>query len=127
MLAKQLEVESSSSVTTPGDNNDADKTFQYRDPDGEVEHYCGETACDVDEFYRRGGTSPGRIPTRPLTRKDDPKLARRADVDANDDGVPNMSTEMGASREIRRRATVSADGWSEGPDGLWRKSLDNAE
>ena len=27
----------------------------------------------------------------------------------------------------RRRATLSADGWSEGQDGLWRKSFENAE
>jgi hypothetical protein len=62
-----------------------------------------------------------------VTRKDDPKLAQWADADAEDDGVPDMSTEMGASRESRRRATLSADGWSEGQDGLWRKSFDDAE
>ena len=98
MLSQQLGMQSSSSVKTPGDNNDADKTFRYRDFDGEDEHHCEGTASYVDELYRRGGASPGRIPTSPLTRKDDPKLTRWADVDADDDGVPNMTTEMGASR-----------------------------
>ena len=34
--AKHLGLEGASSVKTPGDNNDADKTFRYRDLDGEA-------------------------------------------------------------------------------------------
>ena len=37
-----------------------------------------------------------------------------------------MSTSMESSRENRRRAMLSADGWSEGQDGLCRKSFDDA-
>ena len=60
-------------------------------------------------------------------RKVYPKLTQWADADADDDKVPDMSTEMSPSRENCRRATLSADGWSEGRDGLWRKSFENAE
>jgi hypothetical protein len=127
ILAQQLGMESSSSVKTPGDKNDADKTFRFRDLDGEGESYCEESASFVDELYRRSCASPGRIPTSPLTRKDDPKLAQWADADADDDRVPDMSTKMESSRESRRRATLGADGWLEGQDGLWRKSFENAE
>ena len=38
-----------------------------------------------------------------------------------------MSGEFAASRENRRRATLGAEGWIEGPDRLWRKSFGNAE
>ena len=38
-----------------------------------------------------------------------------------------MSEEMQVSRENRRRAELSADGWSEGTDSLWRKTFNNAE
>ena len=38
-----------------------------------------------------------------------------------------MSEEMQASRESRRRAALSVDGLSEGPDSLWRKGFDNAK
>ena len=62
-----------------------------------------------------------------MTRKDDPKFAQRVDIDGEDDEMPDMSREMGASRESRRRAALCADGWSEGSDILWRKSVDSAE
>ena len=61
-----------------------------------------------------------------LTRKDDPKLAQWADIDS-DDAAPDMSEELPASRESRRHAALDAEGLTEGPDGLWRKSVDNAE
>ena len=61
ILAQQLGMESSSSVKTPGDKNDADKTFRFRDLDGEGEDHCVEAALYVDELYRRGRASRGRI------------------------------------------------------------------
>ena len=36
ILAKHLGLEGASSAKTPGDKNDADKTFRYRDFDGEA-------------------------------------------------------------------------------------------
>ena len=35
ILARQLGMEGSSTVKTPGDKNDADNIFRYRDVDGE--------------------------------------------------------------------------------------------
>jgi hypothetical protein len=45
ILARQLSMENSSSVKTPGDKNDADKTFRYCDLDAEDECRSEETAC----------------------------------------------------------------------------------
>ena len=111
---EHLGLEGASTVKMPGDKNDADNIFRYRHLDGEAGGQDEENACYVDELFmkRKHGASPGRIPTSPLTRKDDPKLAQWADVDADDDGMPDMSEEMEASRESRRRAALSADGWS---------------
>ena len=55
-----------------------------------------------------------------------PKLASWSATDS-DDGVPDMSEEIAASHESRRRAALRAEGWIEGPDRLWRKSLVDAE
>ena len=44
-------------VNTPGDKNDADKTFRYRDLDGEDGHQSEESSCYVDELDRRTGAS----------------------------------------------------------------------
>ena len=41
--------------------------------------------------------------------------------------MPDMSEEMQATRESRRHAALSADGWLEGSDCFWRKGFDNAE
>ena len=41
--------------------------------------------------------------------------------------MPDMSEEIAATRENRRRAALSADGWTEGRDNLWRKGFDQAE
>ena len=38
-----------------------------------------------------------------------------------------MSEEMQASRESRRRAALSAEGWSERSDNVWAKGFNNAE
>ena len=120
ILARQLGMEHSSPVKTPGDRNDADKTFRYRDVDGEEEPREEETALHVDDLFRRqSGASPGRSLSSPLMREDHPKLARWADLEADED-APDMSEEMTATRESRRRAALSADGWSEGRDSLWR-------
>ena len=60
ILAKQLGMENSSPVKTPGDRNDADKTFRYRDVDREEESREEETASYVDELFRRhSGVSMG--------------------------------------------------------------------
>ena len=59
ILARQLGMENSSPVKTPGDKNDADKTFRYRDLDGEDECQSEETACYVDELYKGIGAGPG--------------------------------------------------------------------
>ena len=59
-------------------------------------------------------------------KKVDPKLARWADTESDED-APDMSEDMKSSRENRRRAMLSGDGWSEGSDGLWRKGFNGAE
>ena len=109
ILAKHLGLEGASSVKTLGDKNDSDKTFRYRDLDGEAGGQDEESAYYVDELFMksRHGASPGRIPTSPLTRKDDPKLARArlADIDSEDDGL-GVLVEIPASRESRRAADV---------------------
>ena len=104
-------MEDSSPVKTPDDKNDADKTCRYRDLSGEDEHPGEETACYVDRLYWNAGASPGRICTSPLTRKDDPTLARArwADLDSGDDGL-GVSEELRASSESRRRAELCAEG-----------------
>ena len=75
---------------------------------------------------RLPSASPGRVSASPLTRKDDPKLARRAGSDS-DDASPDMSQKLPARRDGRRRADLSADGWTEGIDRLWRKSFPDVE
>ena len=110
-----------------GGRNDADKIFKYRDVDGEEEPREETTALYVDDLFRRqSGASPGRSPSSPLMKEDHPKLARWADLEADED-TPDMSEEMTATQECRRRAALSADSWSEGRDSLWRKSFDSAE
>ena len=71
-------MDASSSVKTPGDKNDADTMFRYRDVDGEGEVKDEEIVCDVDELYlkhiggqRRSSTSPGKVPASLPPRKDD--------------------------------------------------------
>ena len=73
-----LGLKGASTMKTPENNNDTDKSFRYRDVDGEGRGQDGENACYVDDFFMKckHGWSPGRIRTSPLTRKDDPKLAR---------------------------------------------------
>ena len=91
ILAKHLGLEGATPVKTPGDKNDADKTFRYRDLDGEAEGQEEDNANYDDELFKRSkhGASPGRIPTSQLTREDIPKLtrARWADADSDDDGL----------------------------------------
>ena len=58
-------------------------------------------------------------------REGDPKLAKWADEDSDDD-VPDMSKKNQASSESCRRTEVCADGWPEGLDKLWRKRFDKA-
>ena len=91
-----------------------DKTFRYRGLDGEAGAQDEESAYYVDELFMksRHGASPVRIPTSPLTRKDDLKLARarQADIDSEDDGL-GVSEELPASGESRRRAKLCAEGW----------------
>ena len=107
-------MESSSPAKTPGDKNDTDKMFRDQDIHGEDGAQGGETARYVDELFQKNcGASPGRSPSSPLTRKVYPKLARWADPEFEED-VPDMSEEMQATRENRRRAALSAEGWSEG-------------
>jgi hypothetical protein len=53
ILAKQLGMENSSPVKTPGDRNDTDKTFRYRDVDGEEEAQQEETASYVDGLFKK--------------------------------------------------------------------------
>ena len=64
ILARQLGMQDSTPVKTktPGDKNDADKTFRFRDLDGEDEHQSEETVCYVDELFRQASASPGRVP-----------------------------------------------------------------
>ena len=82
-------------------------------------------ACYVDELYSKN-TSLGRVPASRLTRQVQPKLVSWSDIES-DDAVPDMSGELPASGENRRRATLGADGSVEGTDKLGRKSFDNAE
>ena len=82
-------------------------------------------ACYFDELHSRSA-SLGWVPASRLMGQVQPKLVSWSDVEP-DDGVPDMSGEFAASSENRRRATLGAEGWIEGPDRLWRKSFDNAE
>ena len=117
-------------MKTPGDKNDADKTFGYRDLDGEAGGQDEESACYVHELFmkRKHGASSGRIPTSPQTTKDDQKLARArwADLDS-DVGEPEMLEMLPASSESSRPAELCAEGWLEVSDNLWRKSFTAAE
>ena len=54
------------------------------------------------------------------------KLAWGADTESDED-VRDMSEAMRSSLESRRCAVLSADGWSDSPDGPWRKTFDDAE
>ena len=54
---------------------------------------------------------------QPADEHYDLKLAWWADIDS-DDAAPDMSEELPASRESRKRAALSAGGWTEGPDML---------
>ena len=54
------------------------------------------------------------------------RTSGRADGES-DDVTTDMSEELPASRENRRRAALSGEGWMEGPDGFWRNVFDNAE
>ena len=115
-LAKQLGLEGASTVKTPGDKNDLDKTFRFRDLDGEDGGQDGDTAFYVDELFtkKRYGVSPGRVPASPLMRKDDPKLTRArwadtADTDSGEDEHKPL-VELPASSERRRRADLCAEG-----------------
>ena len=58
ILATQLGLEAGKPVVTPGDKNDVDKTFRYRDLDDEGNENV-DTACYVDALYMKGA-SPGR-------------------------------------------------------------------
>ena len=58
ILFQQLGMDGSSSVKTPGEKNDADKLFRYRDVDGEGEAESEETACYVDELYLKHISGP---------------------------------------------------------------------
>ena len=117
ILARQLGMEGSTSIKTPGDKADADQFLRYCGVDGEGEAQSEETACYVDELYlkhvggpRRASASPGWVPAGALTRKDDLKLAQWADIES-DDAAPDMSEQLPASR---RRAALGAEGWMEG-------------
>ena len=92
-MAKHLGLEGASTVKTPGNKNDTDKIFKYRDLDGEAGGQDEESACYVDELFmkRKHCPSPGMILTSPLMRKDDPHLARArwADLDS-EDGDPEI-------------------------------------
>ena len=88
---------------TPGDKNDSDKTFRYRDLDGEGDGSVRDAAYYVDELFGtqdklRRRASPGRVPASPSTRKVHPKLAQWADSDS-DDAVPDYSKTMPVSSE----------------------------
>ena len=91
----------------------------YRDLDGEAGGQDEESAYYVDDLFMKSRhcASLGRIPTSPLTRTDDPKLARWAE-DESIDVAPGVSEGLPASRENRRRAALSGEGWMEGPDGF---------
>ena len=127
ILARHLGLVGASTVKTPGDKNDIDKTFRYRDVDGESEGLDEETANYVDELLlkKKHGASQGRSPSSPLMRKVYPKLTRWADVDSEDDATEQHG--FPASRESHRRAVLCAEGWLEGDDKLWRKSFTGAE
>ena len=92
ILAKHLGLEGASTVKTLGDKNDTEKTFGYRDVDGEENGLDCEAACYVDELFmkRRCGASQGRISTSPLMRKEDPSFARWADIESDDGDVNIM-------------------------------------
>ena len=94
-------------VKTPGDKNDTDKTFRYRDVDGEEDGLDCETASFGNELFmkHRHGASQRGIPTSPLMRKEDPKLARWAAIESDDGDLNNMEG-MLASCESRRRAEL---------------------
>ena len=54
ILAKHLGLEGATTVKTPGDRNDSDKLFRYRDIDGEEdEQNCG-AANYVDDLFTKG-------------------------------------------------------------------------
>ena len=65
----------------------------------------------------------GEAKALPLTRKVYPKLAQWAGADADDESVPDMSTEMESSRDNRRRAMLSADSWSEASTASGERAL----
>ena len=121
ILTRQLGMDGSTSVKTLGGKNDADKLFRYRVVDGEGATQEEETACYIDELYSKSA-SLGRFPTSRLMRQVEPKLAQWADLDA-DDAAPDMSEDLQASCESRRRAALRADGWMEGPDSPLEKEL----
>ena len=64
ILARQLGMEGSTSVKTPGDKNDADKLFRYCDVDGEGAAQEEETPCHVHELYSIWA-SLGRVAYQP--------------------------------------------------------------
>ena len=116
ILPKQLGLEGASTVKTPGDKNDLNKTFRFRDLDGEDGGQDGDTAFYVDELFtkKRHGVSPGRVPASPLMRKADPKLtrARWADTDSEEDEhKPSMDYPL-AARVADVRISVLRVGWN---------------
>ena len=68
ILARHLGLVGASTVKTPGDKNDIDKTSRYRDVDGESEGLDEETANYVDELFlkKKHGMSQGRSPSSPM-------------------------------------------------------------
>ena len=125
ILSRQLGLENCKTVATPGDKNDLDKTFRYRDLDGEGDENI-DSAQYVDSLCAKGA-SPGRVPASLLMRKENPKLATGHQwADLDDDGSLDVPV-MEASTESSRRAEMAADGWSEGNDHLWRKHVESAE
>ena len=131
ILARQLGLEAGKIVKTPGEKDVGSKVVKYRDIDGDHDESVEFVSACASAAVRKAMSGTGEVqgvsasPHMPAAAGSIGKK-RWADEDSDEEADVSCAG-MSASTESCRRAELSANGWLQGPDGLWRKRFEGAE